>query len=158
MATAHHDFSKIDLETIPSGFNKRIGLVVSSWNASITENLFQGAYQLLLQKGVQEKDLVRLDVPGSFELIYGARMLQNRGFDALIVIGSVVRGETSHFDYVCSAVAQGVKDLNLTGLCPVIFCVLTDDNIQQAEDRSGGKYGNKGTEAAAAALKMAIVS
>jgi 6,7-dimethyl-8-ribityllumazine synthase len=96
-------------------------------------------------------------VPGSFELIYGCkRMAESYDMlDAIIVIGSVIQGETKHFDYVCEAVAQGIKDLNVQGNIPVIFCVLTDNTMQQAIDRSGGKHGNKGTEAAIAAIKMA---
>ncbi|MEM6866503.1 MAG: 6,7-dimethyl-8-ribityllumazine synthase, partial [Bacteroidota bacterium] len=85
------------------------------------------------------------------------KMLESQNLDAVIAIGSVIRGETSHFDFVCSAAAQGIKDLNVAYKIPVIFCVLTDDTLQQAMDRSGGKHGNKGTEAAIAAIKMAVL-
>ena len=91
-------------------------------------------------------------------MIYGAKHAQTKGFDVVIVIGSVIQGETKHFDFVCEGVAQGIKDLNIQSTIPVIFCVLTDNNLQQALDRSGGKYGNKGVEAAVAALKMAQLS
>jgi len=91
-------------------------------------------------------------------LIYGAKHAQSKGFDAVIVVGSVIQGETKHFDFVCEGVAQGIKDLNIQSTTPVIFCVLTDNNLQQAIDRSGGKHGNKGIEAAVAALKMAQLS
>ncbi len=103
----------------------------------------------------KEENISSHEVPGSFELIYGASQLCKRGeVDAVIVIGSVIRGETSHFDYVCEGVTQGIKDLNVKYDIPVIFCVLTDDNEQQSLDRSGGKHGNKGVEAAVAAVMM----
>jgi len=95
-----------------------------------------------------------LDVPGSFELIYGAKKAQTYNPDAVIVIGSVIQGQTKHFDFVCQAVSQGIKDLNIQSEVPVVFCVLTDNTLEQAQDRSGGKHGNKGVEAAVAALQM----
>ena len=98
-----------------------------------------------------------MNVPGSFELIYGCRKMQNNQVDVVIAIGSVIRGETKHFDFICNATSNGIKDLNVIGNCPVIFCVLTDNSKQQSIDRSGGKYGNKGTEAAIAAIKMALI-
>ena len=104
------------------------------------------------------RSVSEVEVQGSFELIYGAKHAQSKGFDAVIVIGSVIQGETKHFDFVCEGVAQGIKDLNIQSTIPVIFCVLTDNNLQQAIDRSGGKHGNKGIEAAVAALKMAQLS
>ena len=94
------------------------------------------------------------DVPGSFELIYGAKKAQTYNPDAVIVIGSVIQGQTKHFDFVCQAVSQGIKDLNIQSEVPVVFCVLTDNTLEQAQDRSGGKHGNKGVEAAVAALQM----
>ena len=103
-------------------------------------------------------DILRWNVPGSFELTYGSKkMIETQKLDAVIAIGSVIQGETKHFDFVCEATAQGIKDLNVTLNVPVIFCVLTDNNIQQSIDRSGGKHGNKGTEAAIAAIKMAVL-
>ena len=102
--------------------------------------------------------IIRWNVPGSFELIYGAKkMLQTQNVDAVIAIGCVIQGQTKHFDFVCEAVSQGIKDLNIETDIPVIFCVLTDNTMQQSIDRSGGKYGNKGTEAAIAAIKMAYL-
>ncbi len=97
-------------------------------------------------------------MPGSFELIYGSKKMQQQDFDAIIAIGSVIKGETKHFDFVCDGVTQGIKDLNIMYDTPVIFCVLTDNNMQQSIDRSGGKHGNKGTEAAIAAIQMAELS
>lgn len=157
MATAGKNLSDYDKSTVPDAKNLRIGVVVSEWNAEITERLFQGASKTFLDCGGQPKNLVRWDVPGSFELVYGCRKM-GQGipkFDAVIAIGCVIRGETKHFDFVCEGVTQGIKDLNIQGNIPVIFCVLTDNEKQQSLDRSGGKHGNKGSEAVVAAIKMA---
>ena len=158
MATANTNLSVYDVDEVPSGKNFAVAIVVAQWNAQITELLFQGAYDTLLQHEVSASKIARINVPGSFELIYGAKHAQSKGFDAVIVVGSVIQGETKHFDFVCEGVAQGIKDLNIQSTIPVIFCVLTDNNLQQAIDRSGGKHGNKGIEAAVAALKMAQLS
>jgi 6,7-dimethyl-8-ribityllumazine synthase len=155
MATQYQNSTQLELSHIPSAKNMRFVLVVSDWNSEITENLFLGAKNVLIEKGAEVVD--RIDVPGSFELIYGARCQFDKNYDAIIAIGSVVRGETQHFDYVCQAVSHGIKDLNLLGKTPVIFCVLTDDNIQQSIERSGGELGNKGSEAAVAAIRMATL-
>jgi 6,7-dimethyl-8-ribityllumazine synthase len=110
-----------------------------------------------MQLGAAEQDVIRYDVPGAFELIYASRTLlhQSDFFDAIVAIGSIIEGETAHFDYVCQGVTAGIAQLNTLGKAPVIFCVLTDRNRQQSLDRAGGKYGNKGVEAAVAAVKMA---
>ena len=155
MATANNNLSEYDKATIPNASNYRFGIVVSEWNDTITEGLFQGAYNTLLENGVDESNIKRWNVPGSFELIYGCKKMQVQMVDAVIAIGSVIQGETKHFDFVCEGVTQGIKDLNVINDVPVIFCVLTDNNIQQSIDRSGGVHGNKGTEAAVAAIKMA---
>jgi len=155
MATANHNLSDYDKTTIPNANKFRFGIVVSEWNPSITEGLYSGAYQTLLEHGVLPSNIVRWNVPGSFELVYGCKKMQKQMVNVVIAIGSVIQGETKHFDFVCEAVSQGIKDLNVLDPTPVIFCVLTDDNLQQAIDRSGGKHGNKGTEAAVAAIKMA---
>ena len=158
MATVNHNLSEYNKADLPDAANLRIGLVVSEWNENITENLYKGAEAALLDCGAQKDNILRWNVPGSFELTYGAKkMLQTEELDAVIAIGSVIRGETSHFDFECNAAAMGIKDLNLQLNAPVIFCVLTDDTYQQAIDRSGGKHGNKGTEAAIAAIKMAAL-
>ncbi|MEL7269908.1 MAG: 6,7-dimethyl-8-ribityllumazine synthase [Bacteroidota bacterium] len=158
MATVNHNLSEYNKADLPDAANLRIGLVVSEWNENITENLYKGAEAALLDCGAQKDNILRWNVPGSFELTYGAKkMLQTEELDAVIAIGSVIRGETSHFDFVCNAAAMGIKDLNLQFDAPIIFCVLTDDTYQQAIDRSGGKHGNKGTEAAIAAIKMAAL-
>ena len=155
MATENKNLSDYDKTTIPNANKFRFGIVVSEWNDTITEGLFQGAYNTLIEHGVLPANIIRWDVPGSFELIYGSKKMQEQMVNAVIAIGSVIKGETKHFDFVCEAVSQGIKDLNVIRETPVIFCVLTDNNMQQAIDRSGGKHGNKGTEAAIAAIKMA---
>ena len=157
MATANVNLSAFDPKQVPSGKNLSIALVVSAWNNSITENLFEGAKQTLLTCGVLPSNIKRWDVPGSFELVYGAKKALEDQPDVVIVIGSVIQGETKHFDFVCQGVTQGITTLNLTAKAPVIFCVLTDNTLQQAEDRSGGRHGNKGVEAAVAALQMAVL-
>lgn len=155
MATVHQNAVSIRLEDVPSAKGLSFGIVVSEWNTEITENLYKGAHELLVAKGALPEQIKFVSVPGSFELIYGCKLLQNQEVDAIIAIGSVIQGETKHFDFVCQATASGIKDLNVQGQVPVIFCVLTDNTLEQAQDRSGGKLGNKGTEAAIAAIKMA---
>ena len=156
MATANKNLSNYDKTKIPNARDFRFGIVVSAWNDKITNGLYKGAETALLDCGALPENIVRWDVPGSFELVYGAkRMMVTQQFDAIITIGCVIKGETMHFEFVCEGVTQGVKDLNLLGDVPVIFCVLTDNNEQQSIDRSGGVHGNKGTEAAIAAIQMA---
>ena len=155
MATVNKNLSDYDKTTIPDANKFRFGIVVSEWNDTVTEALYEGAYNTLIDNGVLPNNIIRWDVPGSYELIYGCKKMQEQMVNAVIAIGSVIQGETKHFDFVCEAVSQGIKDLNVIGETPVIFCVLTDNNMQQAVDRAGGKHGNKGTEAAIAAIKMA---
>jgi len=158
MATANKNLSVYDKTTIPNAKSLRFGIVVSEWNSEITEGLYSGAFHALLDCGAQEKNILRWNVPGSFELTFGCKkLLTTQQVDVVIAIGSVIQGETKHFDFVCSATAQGIKDLNVQFDTPVIFCVLTDNNMQQARERSGGKHGNKGTEAAIAAIQMAML-
>ena len=154
MATANHNLSDYDLDAVPNGSSFKIHLVVSQWNDSITSALCNGAIETLKRHGVKDSNVKIWRVPGSFELIYGAKKAQSYNPDAVIAIGSVIKGETQHFDFVCQAVSQGIKDLNLVSDVPVIFCVLTDNILKEAEERSGGKHGNKGTEAAVTALQM----
>ncbi|MGB0896223.1 MAG: 6,7-dimethyl-8-ribityllumazine synthase [Flavobacteriaceae bacterium] len=159
MATIHKNLSTYDKNTIPNAKDFRFGIVVSEWNPNITEGLKEGAVTTLLDNGVQDNNIVVWDVPGTFELPFGCKhMIKTIDVDAIIAIGSVIQGETKHFDFVCSGTAQGIMDLNTQGDVPVVFCVLTDNNLQQAIDRSGGVHGNKGTEAAVAAIKMATLS
>ena len=158
MATENKNLSEYDKNSIPNAKDFRFGIVVSEWNDSITEGLFSGAIEALLENQVPAQHIIRWNVPGSFELVYGAKkMLQTQNVDAVIAIGCVIQGQTKHFDFVCEGVTQGIKDLNVQTDIPVILCVLTDNTMQQSIDRSGGIHGNKGTEAAIAAIKMAFI-
>jgi len=157
MATANQNLSHYDKSTIPNAKDFRFGIVVSEWNANVTERLFKGAYDTLIAQGALPKNIVHWQVPGSFELVYSCKKMQEQKVSAIVAIGSVIQGETKHFDFVCEAVSQGIKDLNVLHDTPVIFCVLTDNTMQQALERSGGKHGNKGVGAAIAAIKMAAL-
>ena len=158
MATENKNLSDYDKNSIPNAKDFRFGIVVSEWNDVITEGLYNGAFTALLENEVSPNNIIRWNVPGSFELIYGSKkMLQTQNVDAVIAIGCVIQGQTKHFDFVCEGVTQGIKDLNVQTDIPVIFCVLTDNTMQQSLDRSGGIHGNKGTEAAIAAIKMAYI-
>lgn len=159
MATAGKNLSSYRKEDLKNTKDLSIGLVVAEWNSNITDALFKGAFNTLVENGVAQKNIISIKVPGSFELIYGAKhLIETHKLNAVIIIGSVIQGETKHFDFICSAVSQGVKDLNIKYNTPVIFCLLTDNTLQQAVDRSGGKHGNKGIECAVAALKMATLA
>lgn len=132
------------------------GIVVSEWNSEITNNLLTGAVDTLEKHGALPENIHVKTVPGSFELIYGAhQMTLNGGYDAIIILGSVIRGETPHFDYICQGVTYGIARLNAKSEIPVIYGLLTTDTIEQARARSGGEYGNKGEECAIDAIKMA---
>jgi len=156
MATAGKNLSDYNKEQMPDASTWRFGLVVSEWNDNITENLFKGALNALLDNNVPSKNIIRINVPGSFELISASRKLcESNTYDAIIAIGNVIQGETRHFDFVCQGVANGIAELNARYETSVIFCLLTDNTLQQSIDRSGGIHGNKGTEAAIAAIKMA---
>ncbi|NLP58403.1 6,7-dimethyl-8-ribityllumazine synthase [Lutibacter sp. B1] len=156
MATTN--LSHYDKATIPNAKNFRFGIVVSEWNPEITESLYKGAEQALLENGAIKQNIIRWNVPGSFELIYGCKkMLETQNINAVIAIGNVIQGETKHFDFVCEGVTQGIKDLNIKYDVPTIFCVLTDNTKEQSIERSGGKHGNKGIECAIAAIKMAAL-
>lgn len=140
---------------IPNADEYNIGIVFSEWNDFVTHNLRDAAIEILEKEGVKKENISLFSVPGAFELNFGAMQLckQNK-FDAVIAIGSVIRGETPHFDFICDAVAQGIKDCNILTDIPTIFCVLTDNNKEQSIARSGGDLGNKGVEAAVTALQM----
>jgi 6,7-dimethyl-8-ribityllumazine synthase len=153
MATVN--LSDYDINSVPDASGMRFGIVVSEWNNKITEALYTGAEKLLIKHGVKEEDIVKEYVPGTFELTYGAKILaEENELDSVIVLGCVIQGETRHFDFICQGVAKGITDLNLQLDIPIIFGVLTTDNMQQALDRAGGKHGNKGDEAAVTAIKM----
>ena len=156
MATSMHNLSDYDPANVPAANGMCFGIVVSEWNHNITGVLLRGAIDTLVRHGVQQQDITVLTVPGSFELIYGASQMtrQNR-FDAVIAIGCVIKGDTPHFDYICQGTTQGLAQLNVDGPIPVIYGLLTCNNLQQAQDRAGGILGNKGDECAVTAIKMA---
>ena len=156
---ASKNLSHYDKSSIPNAEGLRFGIVVSEWNPQITEGLYKGAHQTLLDNGVAPEDILRINVPGSFELTFGASVLgETTDVDAIITLGSVIRGETKHFDFICQGVSNGITQLNIALDIPVIFGLLTDNSFQQAIDRSGGKHGNKGIECAIAAIKMASIN
>ena len=156
MATALHNLSDYEFDKIPDASNMCFGIVVAEWNPEITGALLNGAVGTLEKHGALPENIHVKTVPGSFELIYGAhQMTLDDGYDAIIILGSVIRGETPHFDYICQGVTQGIAHLNATSAIPVIYGLLTTDDLQQAKDRSGGRLGNKGDECAIDAIKMA---
>jgi 6,7-dimethyl-8-ribityllumazine synthase len=156
MSTEGKNLSHYDESKIPSAANMVFVIIVSEWNRGITDNLKNGAYETLLKNGALKENIIVNYVPGSFELPVAANfhLKFNEEIDAIICLGSIIQGETRHFEFVCQATAAGVKDVAIKYNKPVIFGVLTDDNMQQAIDRSGGKHGNKGIECAIAAIKM----
>lgn len=156
MATENKNLSQVDLTEFKFMMGKKVGIIQSAWNPEITDALTQGAVDTLMAAKIKAQNIIVHKVPGSFELPKGAKMLleSDEEIDALICVGSIIRGETSHFDFVAQGVTYGIQKLNLSQEVPIIFCVLTDDTMEQSKDRSGGKHGNKGVEAAAAALSM----
>ena len=155
MNSKEQDFTKFDVKNYPILENYKFGIVVSEWNIDITTNLLKGAEDKLIELGVNRKNIIISRVPGSFELVYGSKELSKKNLDAVIAIGCVIKGETDHYDFICSSVSKGIMQLNISGSTPIIFCVLTDHKKSQSIARSGGEHGNKGTEAAVAAIKMA---
>ena len=149
-------FNLADLSAnVPDASKMRFGIVVAEWNHAITGKLLQGALDTLAAQGVKESNIIVKNVPGSFELVYGSTVLSRCGLvDAVIAIGCVVRGDTPHFDYICEGVTRGISQLNLNGPVPVIFGLLTTNPMEQAEERAGGRLGNKGSEFAVTAIKM----
>ena len=158
MTKKNTNLSHFNKEEVPNAEGLTFGIVVSEWNVNITEGLYKGATDALIECGANANDIVRYNVPGSYELVFGAKIAAKNNPDAIICLGSVIQGETKHFDFVCNAVAMGIKDLNISLDIPVIFGVLTDNTMDQAKNRSGGKYGNKGIEAAITAIKMAVLN
>ena len=156
MTTKKTNLSDHNPTQVPSGSERRIAIAVAEWNAEITESLLRGAYETLLQYDTLEENIVVVHVPGSFELTTAAdRILSvDTEVDAVICLGCVIQGETRHFDFICEAVANGITQVSLKHGKPVIFGLLTTNNMQQAIERSGGRHGNKGVEAAVTALKM----
>jgi len=155
LATQYHNLSSYDSTVMPDASAMKVGIVVAEWNTEITSRLLEGARSTLINNGVSTDNIIVRWVPGSFELIYGAKLLADKtDVDAVIVLGCVIRGETPHFEYICSAVAQAIATLNITYPIPFIFGLLTNNTMQQSIDRAGGALGNKGDEAAVTAIKM----
>lgn len=156
MATKNNNLSKLNNKSIEKiNQSTRISIVFAEWNSEVTIPLMQGAKEKLLEFGLTPENINIHSVPGAFELVSGCKFVLDYELpNAVIAIGCVIQGETKHFDYICSAVTQGITTLNTTYNTPCIFGVLTTDNLQQALDRSGGKYGNKGHEAAITAIEM----
>ena len=158
MASSEKNLSQYTKQELPEIEKKKFAIVVSEWNTQITEALYDGAIQTLIAAKVPKENITRVDVPGSFELSLGAqKMAQNDEYDAVICLGCVIQGETKHFDFICDAVAQGITQVSLKYDKPVIFGVLTTNDMKQALDRAGGKHGNKGDEAAITAVKMLAI-
>lgn len=157
MASQLKNLSDFSHTTVPNGAAFKIAIAVAEWNAEITGSLYNGALKTLLDHGVAEENILSIAVPGSFELTSAADILlkKHADLDAVICLGCVIQGDTKHFDFICDAVAHGVTQVSVKYSKPVIFGVLTTNDLQQAIDRAGGKHGNKGDEAAITALKMA---
>lgn len=161
MASKLHNLSEYDASAMPGReivSKQRYAIVVADWNSEVTFKLLDGALIELEKNGAEMVSVTH--VPGAFELTYAAKEYQNSGkFNAIIVLGCVIQGDTPHFDYVCGGVTQGISILNTKeGKAPVIFGLLTVLNLQQALDRADGCLGNKGIEAAVTAIKMANVN
>ena len=155
MATVLKNLSDYDAGSVPGGKGKRIALVVAEWNSDVTFRLRDGAISSLKKHGVNENDIAVHYVPGAFELTLGAEWCgTDENTDAVICIGCVIKGDTPHFDFICQGVTYGLTELNISLSKPVIFAVLTTNNLEQAMQRAGGVHGNKGDEAAVTALKM----
>jgi 6,7-dimethyl-8-ribityllumazine synthase len=156
MASALKNLSEYNEKNIPSAADMKFGIAVSDWNADITHALYKGCFETLIKHGTKEEHIHTLQVPGSFELPVAAKLLaSSKKLDAVICIGAVIKGETQHDEYINHAVATGLTALSVTSGIPCIFGVLTPNTHQQALDRAGGKYGNKGVEAAVTAIRMA---
>ena len=157
MATNSNNNLDLDSKDLSNIDKIKFGIVLSNWNKNITDSLYDGAFKTLLKYGAKENNIKKLEVPGSFELVYGCKKMQNQNLDVIIAIGCVIKGETDHYDYIWSSVSSGITQLNIINDTPIVFCVLTDHNVEQSISRSGGKHGNKGVESAIAAIKIASI-
>lgn len=158
MATKLKKETASDLESLKEFKKLHIAIVVAEWNSSITYAMMNGAIDFLIAKGVKEKNIEVHKVPGAFELPLGSQYCaEKKNTDAVIALGCIIQGETRHFDFICDACAKGIMNVSLTYNLPVAFGVLTTENEKQAKERSGGKLGNKGVEAAEAVLKMLLI-
>lgn len=155
MASSEKSLSSYSGKNIPDISNSKFALLVAEWNEEITEALYTGAYNTLIENGAKAENVIKHYVPGAYELSFGAQAFAKQDdIDAVICIGCVIQGETKHNDYINHAVAQGLTNVSLKYDKPVVFGVLTPNDKQQALDRAGGVYGNKGDEAAITAVKM----
>ena len=155
MSSSTYSYTEDQTLPIPDASEMRFGVIVTEWNNHITDKLLQGTIEELEKNGVEENNITVKRVPGSFELVYAASQLAKFGHvNGIIILGCVIRGDTPHFDYICQGVTQGITQLNVRGDIPVIFGLLTVNNQEQAEERAGGKLGNKGKEFALTAIKM----
>lgn len=155
MATQLKNLSDYNPNDIPNAEDKIFGIVVSEWNTEITNALLEGSLKALGKAGVKQENIIIHYVPGTYELAFGAqRMVLNHQPNAVICLGCVIQGETRHFDFICQAAADGIMQVSLNHNLPVIFGVLTTNDLEQAQARSGGKHGNKGFEAGITALKL----
>ncbi len=155
MSSSLKKISSLHKISLKNSGKLRIGISVSEWHPEVTEELFEGAVKTLIANGISTKNIIRKNAPGSFELPISAQILLKKyKADAVICLGCVIKGETDHYNYICSAISQGIIDVSLTHNKPVAFGVLTTDNLKQSLDRAGGKFGNKGEEAALAVLKI----
>lgn len=156
MSTSTFSYTNDQIAPIPDASNMRMGIVVTEWNNNITDHLLEGAIKQFKEHGVAESNISISRVPGSYELVYAAQQMARHGHvNAVVIIGCVIRGDTPHFDYICEGVTHGIAELNARGDVPVIFGLLTVNTQEQAEERAGGKLGNKGEEFAITAIKMA---
>ncbi len=156
MAEKKKNLSEYDVHTVPNAATMTFAVLVSEWNHEITFALRDGAIKTLKEHGATDENIFIKYVPGSFELPYAAKLAAvNMDVDAIICLGCVIQGETRHFEFINNAVANGITQVGIDTEIPVIFGVLTPDTMQQAQDRAGGKHGNKGDEAAITAIKMA---
>lgn len=159
---ATQNLSEYDIKDLPGKdilTGQKYAIAVADWNPNVTHALLDGAVEALVQCGVQQNNVKVVHVPGTFELVYAATQLtaSEEDYDAVIVLGCVIKGGTPHFDYICQGVTAGITQLNIDAFVPVVFGVLTTNDLQQALDRAGGKLGNKGVEAAITAIKMANI-
>ena len=155
MATAYHNLSEYDINSMPDASDMKVAIAAAEWNSEITDALLKGAVDTLMRNGVKQENIYVARVPGTVELTFASQqMAEFYQPDAVIAIGCVVRGDTPHFDYVCQSVTQGISPLNTLFGIPFIFGVLTTNTMEQARERAGGRLGNKGDEAAVAAIKM----
>jgi 6,7-dimethyl-8-ribityllumazine synthase len=155
MASELKNLSAFEGSDVPDASSMKFGIVWAEWNHTITHGLMKGAYDTLVKHGAKPENIITKTVPGAFELTLGGQYMAEYGqVDAIICIGCVIQGDTKHFDFICDAVAKGITNLNMRYGKPFIFGVLTVNTQQQAEDRTGGKHGNKGDEAAVTAIKM----